>query len=401
MKGDIMETFFQTHAFLMEHFNAPIRRSLMDSIDWSYRMIAIRGPRGVGRTSFLLQFAKEKFDVRLRKCLYINMNNFYFQGRGIVEFAGEFVANGGLVLLIDQAFKLTQWRQQLCECYHRYPHLRIVYTTTSVEDSEDENSELSSLSRCYVLHGFSFREYINLQTGNNFPTYTISDILNNHEAILKTILPKVRPWHHFMDYLNHGYYPFFLENHNFTEALLKAMNMMLEIDVLFNKQVELKYLSRIKKLLYLLAIGETSSPNISKLAEEIGTSRATVMNYLKYLEEARLINMVYHNGESFPKKPAVVMMHNTNLLNAVGATDMSQQMIMETFLVNTLWRHHKITKDGRDRREGLFHVDNSLDICVCDKNKRVKANSNTIYVRYNTEIGHGKDIPLWLFGFLY
>lgn len=246
MKGDIMETFFQTHAFLMEHFNAPIRRSLMDSIDWSYRMIAIRGPRGVGRTSFLLQFAKEKFDVRLRKCLYINMNNFYFQGRGIVEFAGEFVNNGGLVLLIDQAFKLTQWRQQLCECYHRYPHLRIVYTTTSVEDSEDENSELSSLSRCYVLHGFSFREYINLQTGNNFPTYTISDILNNHEAILKTILPKVRPWHHFVEYLDHGYYPFFLENHNFTEALLKAMNMMLEIDVLFNKQVELKYLSRIK-----------------------------------------------------------------------------------------------------------------------------------------------------------
>lgn len=205
-----MESFFQTHAFLIEQFNAPIRRSLMDTIDWSYRMIAIRGPRGVGRTSFLLQFAKEKFDVRLRKCLYINMNNFYFQGRGIVEFAGEFVAQGGLVLLIDQAFKLTDWRRQLCECYHRYPNLRIVYTTTSVDDNEDD-TELSSISRCYVLHGFSFREYINLQTDNKFPTFTINDILNNHESILKTILPKVRPWQHFMEYLNHGYYPFFLE----------------------------------------------------------------------------------------------------------------------------------------------------------------------------------------------
>ena len=393
-----METFFQTHAFLIEHFNAPIRRSLMDSIDWSYRMIAIRGPRGVGRTSFLLQFAKEKFDVRLRKCLYINMNNFYFQGRGIVEFAGEFVAQGGLVLLIDQAFKLTSWRQQLCECYHRYPNLRIVYTTTSVEDSEDLDSELSSISRCYVLHGFSFREYINLQTGNNFPTFTISDILDNHETILKTILPKVRPWQHFIEYLHHGYYPFFLENHNFTEALLKATNMMLEIDVLFNKQVELKYLSRIKKLLYLLAVGETSTPNVSRLAEEIGTSRATVMNYLKYLEEARLINMVYHEGETFPKKPAAIMMHNTNLLQAVCTNNLSEQMMMETFFVNTLWRHHTI---NRGRREGMFRVDNSMDVCVCDKNKRVKTNSNTIYVRYNTEVGHGKDIPLWLFGFLY
>ena len=398
IKGYHMETFFQTHAFLIEHFNAPIRRSLMDSIDWSYRMIAIRGPRGVGRTSFLLQFAKEKFDVRLRKCLYINMNNFYFQGRGIVDFAGEFVSQGGLVLLIDQAFKLTNWRQQLCECYHRYPNLRIVYTTTSVEDSEDMDSELSSISRCYVLHGFSFREYINLQTGNNFPTFTISDILDNHETILKTILPKVRPWQHFIEYLHHGYYPFFLENHNFTEALLKATNMMLEIDVLFNKQVELKYLSRIKKLLYLLAVGETSAPNVSRLAEEIGTSRATVMNYLKYLEEARLINMVYHEGETFPKKPAAIMMHNTNLLQAVCTNNLSEQMMMETFFVNTLWRHHTI---NRGRREGMFRVDNSMDVCICDKNKRVKTKSSTIYVRYNTEVGHGKDIPLWLFGFLY
>lgn len=393
-----METFFQTHAFLIEHFNAPIRRSLMDSIDWSYRMIAIRGPRGVGRTSFLLQFAKEKFDIRLRKCLYINMNNFYFQGRGIVEFVGEFVAQGGLVLLIDQAFKLPNWRKQLCECYHKYPHLRIVYTTTSVEDASQEGSELESISRCYVLHGFSFREYINLQTGNNFPTFTISEILNNHENILKTILPKVRPWQHFTEYLRHGYYPFFLENHNFTEALLKAMNMMLEIDVLFNKQVELKYLSRIKKLLYLLAIGESSAPNISRLAEEIGTSRATVMNYLKYLEEARLINMVHHEGESFPKKPAAVYMHNTNLLYAVCTTNIKEQIIMETFFVNTLWRHHTIS---RGKREGLFRVDNSMDVLVCDKNKRVKNNANTIYVRYNTEVGYRKDIPLWLLGFLY
>lgn len=392
-----MESFFQTHAFLIEQFNAPIRRSLMDTIDWSYRMIAIRGPRGVGRTSFLLQFAKEKFDVRLRKCLYINMNNFYFQGRGIVEFAGEFVAQGGLVLLIDQAFKLTDWRRQLCECYHRYPNLRIVYTTTSVDDNEDD-TELPSISRCYVLHGFSFREYINLQTDNKFPTFTINDILNNHESILKTILPKVRPWQHFMEYLNHGYYPFFLENRNFTEGLLKAMNMMLEVDVLFNKQVELKYLSRIKKLLYLLAIGETPAPNVSRLAEEIGTSRATVMNYLKYLEEARLINMIYHENETFPKKPAGVFMHDTNLLYAVCTSSIKEQNMMETFLVNTLWRHHTVNKG---RREGTFRVDNSLDICVCDKYKRVKANSGTIYVRYNTEISHDKDIPLWLFGFLY
>ena len=121
-----METFFQTHAYLIEHTNLPVRRALMDSIDWTYRLIGIRGPRGVGRTSFLLQYAKEFYDVRMRNCLYINCNSFYFQGCGIVDFAGKFVLQGGMVLLLDQAFKLNNWREQVMECYNKYPRLRIV-----------------------------------------------------------------------------------------------------------------------------------------------------------------------------------------------------------------------------------------------------------------------------------
>ena len=374
-----METFFISHAYLMEHFHAPVRRSLMDSIDWSYRMIGIRGPRGVGRTSFLLQYAKENYDVRLRQCLYINVNSFYFQAHGIVDFAGRFVAEGGQVLLIDQVFKLQNWREQLCECYRLYPYLRIVYTTTSVSMGEDEDTTgLSSLSRTYVLHGFSFREYINLATQQSFEPYTFDKLLNEHEQILRTILPKVHPWNYFLDYLKHGYYPFFLENHNFTEALLKAMNNMIEVDLLLNKQIELKYLARIKKLLYLLAINDPTSPNVSKLATEIGTSRATVMNYLKYLEEARLINMVHREGEKFSKKPAAIYLHDANLMYAVYEPSMTEQTIMETFFVNCLWRHHTVHKA---RRAGLFRIDNTTNICVCDKTKRVRTAADTIYVK--------------------
>lgn len=300
-REDCMETFFQTHAYLIEQTNAPVRRALMDSIDWNYRMIGIKGPRGVGKTTFLLQYAKENFEPGMRQCLYVNMNSFYFQGRGLVDFADEFYRCGGQVLLVDQAFKLPEWRRQLCECYHKFPRLRIVYTTSSVENASERDDELSSISRCYVLHGFSFREFLNLQTGNSFRTYSLDEVLHEHEYILKSILPKVRPWQYFHDYLHHGYYPFFLENRNFTEMLLKAMNMMIEVDILFIKQIELKYLSRIKKLLYLLASDGAASPNVSSLATAIGTSRATVMNYLKNLEEARLINMIYREGEAFPK----------------------------------------------------------------------------------------------------
>lgn len=394
-----METFYKSHAYLMEQFHAPVRRSLMDTIDWSYRMICVKGPRGVGRTSFLLQYAKENFDVQLRQCLYINLNNFYFQAHGVVEFAGRFVARGGQVLLIDQAFKLPGWQEQLVECYHRYPYLRIVYTTTSVNMGEGtDTAELAAISRTYVLHGFSFREFVNLETGENFEACTFDQLLSEHEHILRGITAKVQPWKIFGSYLQHGYYPFFLENHNFTEALLKAMNNMIEVDLLLNKQIELKYLSRIKKLLYLLAIGDPSSPNVSKLAQEIGTSRATVMNYLKYLEETRLINMVHREGETFPKKPAAIYMHDANLMYALYEPVMSEQNIMETYFVNCLWRHHTVNKG---RRAGLFRIDHTTNICVCDKARRVRMAPDTLYVKYNTEVGRENEIPLWLFGFLY
>lgn len=394
----MLDTFFKAHAYEMEQFNASVRRSLMDTVDWNYRLIGIRGPRGVGRTSFLLQYAKEKFDPQLRQCLYINLNNFYFQGCGIVEFAGEFVAAGGIVLLIDQVYKLDNWKEQLCECYRRYPRLRIIYSTTSVEPAEPDTTELSTISRTYVLHGFSFREFINLQTGNNFQPFNFEDLLRNYKSILKAILHQVRPWQYFCEYLQHGYYPFFLENYNFTEALLKAMNMMIEVDVLFNKQVELKYLSRIKRLLYMLMIEGGASPNVSRLAEAIGTSRATVINYMKYLEEARLINLVYKQGDTHPQKPAAAMPHNTNLIHAVYSSKADEQFAMETFFVNTLWRHHTVNKE---HREGYYLIDNNTEICVCDRTRRVKNDGHTIFARYNTETASDNEIPLWLFGFLY
>ena len=127
-----MEAFFRTHAYLVEHVNAPVRRLLMDEINWNDRLIGIKGTRGVGKTTFLLQYAKEHFDTHDHKCLYVNMNNFYFQGRGIADFAGEFYRRGGKVLLVDQIFKETDWSTQLRQCYDLYPYLKIVFTGSSV-----------------------------------------------------------------------------------------------------------------------------------------------------------------------------------------------------------------------------------------------------------------------------
>ena len=394
------EAFFRTHANLVDNTNAAVRRNLMDEIDWSDRLIGIKGTRGVGKTTFLLQYAKEKFGTADRSCLYVNMNNFYFQGLGIAEFAEDFVKNGGRVLLIDQVFKQPNWSSELRKCHDLFPNLKIVFTGSSVMRLKEENPELNGIVKSYNLRGFSFREFLNLQTGNDFRPYSLNEILNNHEHIIKTILPKVSPLKYFHDYIHHGFYPFFLEHRNFSENLLKTMNMMTEVDILLIKQIELKYLHKIKKLFYLLAVEGPKAPNISNLADEIQTSRATVMNYIKYLADARLINIIYPVGEEFPKKPTKVMMHNSNLMYAIYPITIDDQELMETFFVNSLWKDHIVNQANKDH---FYIVDGEKHFRICDAHgeQKIRFSPDTIYARYNTEVGKENQIPLWLFGFLY
>ncbi len=395
-----MEAFFRTHRYLVEHVNAPVRRTLMDEIDWNERMIGIKGTRGIGKTTFLLQYAKEHFDTQDRKCLYVNMNNFYFQGHGIADFAGQFCKKGGRVLLIDQVFKQPNWSEELRKCYDLYPYLKIVFTGSSVMRLKDENPELNGIVRSYNLRGFSFREFVNLLTNNDFRPYSLEEILSDHEHIVKQILPKISPTRYFQDYIHHGFYPFFQEHRNYSENLLKTMNMMTEVDILLVKQIELKYLTKIKKLFYQLAEEGPKAPNVSKLAKDIETSRATVMNYIKYLTDARLLNMIYPENEEFPKKPSKVMLHNSNLLYAIYPIHVDKQTAMETFFVNSLWKDHKVNQRGRDP---YYLVDGKLKFRICDADlhNKIRYANDIVYARYNTEIGRNNQIPLWLLGFLY
>ena len=400
IKKIAMEVFFRTHAYLVEHNKATVKRVLMDEIDWSERLIGIKGTRGVGKTSFLLEYAKENYGKEDRKCLYVNMNNFYFQGRGLADFAEDFVNQGGRVLLIDQVFKQPNWSRELRLCYDRFPQLKIIFTGSSVMRLKEENPEIGGIVKSYNLRGFSFREYLNLMTGENFQPYTLDEIVNNHEHIVKKILPSCSPARYFGDYLHHGFYPFFLENSNYSENLLKTMNMMTEVDILLIKQIELKYLTKIKKLFYLLAVDGPQAPNVSQLAQQIDTSRATVMNYIKYLADARLINMIYSPGQRFPKKPAKVMMHNPNLMYAIYPIKVDEQDLMETFFVNTMWKDHLVNQGTKNQ---FYLIDGKQKYRVCDARAtgKVRYTGDTIYARYNTEVGRDNQIPLWLFGFLY
>lgn len=396
-----MEVFFRTHKYLVKNLDPSIDRLLISQIDWSCRLIGIKGTRGVGKTTFLLQYAKQYFDIDDRDCLYINLNHFYFTENSILEFAKEFVALGGKTLLLDQVFKYPNWSYELRQCYEQFPDLNIVFTGSTVMRL-DESEELSSIINVYNLRGFSFREFVNLSLKKDFRAYSLTEILENHNKIALEICSQIDPLHHFWSYLHHGYYPFFLEKKNFSENMLKTMNMMLEVDVLSIRQVEHSYLPKLRKLLYSLAQSSPGKPNISQLSIDCEISRATVTNYLEYLKSARLINMLYKVGEEFPKKPDMVYMHNTNLIFPLKMNLVEEQALSETFLYNQL--HHSDCSINIGLKKSTFVVkkdDNTYNFKVKKQKDRERLKPDIIYAVDKIRLGEKTMIPLWLFGFLY
>jgi len=392
-----MESFYGIHKYLLQHSHPSVRRGLMDEIDWSHRLIGIKGSRGVGKSTFLLSYANEFFGPDNRECLYINMNHFFFTDRTLTDFAGEFRSRGGRVLLIDQVFKYPNWSKELSYCYEHYKDLQIVFTGSSVMRLNEENPDLYGKVSPYLLRGFSFREYLNLVTDSHFPAYHFDELTENHEAIAQDVCSITKPRAYFQDYLKHGFYPFFLEKRNFSENLLKTMNMTLEVDVMYIKQIEQRYLSKLRKLLYLLSLNIPCSPNVSQLSKAIETSRATVMNYIHYLREARLISLLYDVGEDHTKKPSKVYMYNSNQIYAINQSYTDEQAINETFFYNQVMKDN-VVNTGEKNAHFLVNGNYSFQIMTDPK---PKVSSDSYHVAEKLETGEAHLIPLWLFGFLY
>ena len=411
----MLDAFFRVHDYLVSHSDAPNRRLLMDEIDWNARLIAIKGGRGVGKTDFLLNRAKEieaaDREMRLhadavahhrkpttprRPCLYVNFNNFYFTEHSLVEFAGEFVKAGGHTLLLDQMFKYPNWSKELRKCYDKYKTLHIIFSASPVMRLIEDNRDIANVVKMYNLRGFSFREYLNLQTGLNLRPYTLDEVVRNHASISREICGKVHPLEHFREYMRHGYFPSYLEAKNFEADLLKTMNMMLEVDVLMIKQIDVACLPKLRRLLYIMLRETPCALNISSISDEIGLSRATTMNYIKYLKDARLLNLLYMEGKSFPMKPSKVYMQNPNVAYMDVTREPDWQSVCETYFYCSLHGFHKV---NATERNAMFVVDGRYYFDV--KGELPARDSIRPCAVGEIETGKGNFIPLWLMGFLY
>ena len=411
----MLNTFFRVHDFLVAHASMPIRRQLMDEINWDDRLIAIKGGRGAGKTDFMLTRAREieeqwrnmpepehkgrrrsKSLKEIRPCLYVSFNDFFFTEHTLLELAAAFSRTGGKYLLLDQLFKYPNWSRELKQCYRKYKDLHIVFCATPVMPIDEDNPDLKDIVVTYNLRGFSFREYLNLQTGLKLHSYTLEEIMQRHASISREICERVHPLDYFKAYLDHGYYPSYLESKSFEAELLKVMNSQLEVDVLMIKQIDVACLHKLRKLLYILMHDAPCALNISSISDEIELSRATTMNYVKYLKDSRLINLLYPEGRNFPMKPTKVYMHNTNVARMDFTREIPMADMYETYFYNTVHGAHKINASDRS---AMFIVDSKFYFDV----KELPSMRDTIRPTAvgNMELGRGNQIPLWLLGFLY
>lgn len=415
-KAPMLDAFFRIHDFLVAHSFMPIRRQLMDEINWDHRLIAIKGGRGVGKTDFLLSRVKEietewkntpepvvkgrrkkrKPLSEMRPCLYVNFNDFYFTENSLLDLARQFVKEGGRYLFLDQLFKYPNWSRELKRCYNRFKDLHIIFCATPVMPIDEENNDLKDIADTYNLRGFSFREYLNLQTGLRFQSYSLEELMQRHASISREICSRVRPLDYFKAYLHHGYYPSYLESKSFEAELLKTMNSQLEVDVLMIKQIDVTCLHKLRKLMQILLREAPCALNISNISEEIGLSRATTMNYIKYLKDSRLINLLYPEDKSFPMKPTKLYIHNPNVAQMIFTREISMMDLYETYFYTAVHGAHKVNATDRS---AMFIIDNKYYFDV----KETSSSRDTIRPTAvgDLETGRGNQIPLWLLGFLY
>lgn len=378
--------------------------NIRPQIEWlkqNEKLIGIKGSRGVGKTTLLLQYAKTV--LKNDSFVYISLDNLYFTENSLLNFADEFYKNGGKVLLIDEVHHYPNWSLELKNIYDLFPDLKVVYTGSSLLHLAKGRSDLSRRSVVYNLPGLSLREFINFSTKLNLAPISLDEILANHESVAKQIWKETKPIKWFNQYINHGYYPFFLEGiENYHHKLNGVILQVLESDLPYISGVSYSNINKLKQLLYVISESVPFKPNIEKLSERIGISKNTLKDYLHYLNDALLINMLYSDSKGISRltKPDKIYLHNTNLMFALANTSSNTGNERETFFYNALSPKHAV----RYTPKGDFLIDGRYTFEVGGKNKsqkQIQGVENAYLAVDGIETGYGKQIPLWLFGFLY
>jgi predicted AAA+ superfamily ATPase len=374
-------------------------RELLHTINLQNRIIGIVGAKGVGKTTLLLQFMKKQaYDFS--EMLYISVDHPLMSSSSILEIAKEFAAMGGKLLVLDEIHNQDDFASDLKTIWD-FLEINVLFSGSSALHLD--NADLSRRALKYTLPTLSFREFIELETGQAFGKIELTDLLKNHTHYCTDIISKIKPLKYFKAYLDYGFYPFYLEDKTTSKIkLLEAVNKTIDVDLLKLYRIDPKKIRNIKKILTMLCVSVPYKPNISSLSHSVEVDPKTLYSYLNALQSARIIRMLplHSRGESIIKKPEKIYLDNPNLFSSLCMKP-ATGTIRESFFVSTV---ENARLQICASQKGDFLVEEQFVFEIGGKNKdfeQIKHVKNSYVVADNIETGFNHKIPLWLFGFLY
>lgn len=398
----MIELLFIKHKKALTNLFTSFRSNLHDQIQWNERLVGIKGARGVGKTTLILQHIKEVFGFD-RSCLYVTLDDVASPYESLIQLAEEFEKTGGKYLFIDEIHKYANWSQELKNIYDRFPSLHVVFTGSSILDIYHGKADLSRRAIVYRMQGLSFREFLQIETGKKLESYTLEQILINHEQYVVKIIEQLKPFQYFENYLRYGYYPYYLQNiDNYTLKLSNTINLIIESDLPLIMNIDLQYINKLKRFINLLSSNIPFKPNVSNLAAGIGMSWQSVINYINYLNEAEIIKTLYPEGKSLKSlsKPEMIYLHHPNHFYVFANEIANKGNLREAFFVNQVSFKYKV----ETTKYGDFTVNEKYHFEIGGKNKTYHQIANipdSFIAADDIEFGFGNKIPLWMFGFLY
>lgn len=397
-----MEILHEKFIRKIEQTQVNFTRSMLDVIRWDARLIGIKGARGVGKTTLMLQYIKQNLPID-HSTLYVTLDNIWFANNTLSDLTDQFVKRGGKYLFLDEVHKYPNWSQELKNMYDDYAELKVVFSGSSMLELLNARADLSRRAIVYTMQGLSYREYINLTRGLSLPLITLEELLKDHTVIAREINAKVKPLEHFITYLKSGYYPFFQEIPDlYYNRVEEVINLILEIELPLLRNVDVAYVSKLKQLLQIIAESVPFIPNVSKLSERIGVNRNTFISYLHFLQEANITRNLYKDAKGITQmqKPDKIYLENSNLQYTFAPIHANMGNARETFFINQVNYKHTVEYAP----ESDFLVDHTFTFEVGGKSKtdkQIKNTANSFIVSDDLEYGTANRIPLWMFGFLY
>ncbi len=397
-----MEALFETQKKLIRNLNSDFKRNLQFTLPWDERAIMLFGSRGSGKTTLFLQHIKENYSGN--EALYVTLDDIYFRQHTLVETAKEFSQNFGKILLLDEVHKYPEWSREVKNIYDLMPELKLLITGSSILELEKSGADLSRRVLNFHLPELSLREFLGIKYGMDLPIFTFNEILENHEQIAEIIISKIeKPIFYFKQYLEWGAYPIFKETKFVHQRLKQTINLIIDTDLPNIVPLEFSTLNQVKKLLYIIAQSVPFTPNVTKLAEQVGCTRTKLYEMIAMLNAAKLTYGLYHsvNNTSRLNKPEKLFLHNTNLMFALSEKKPEIGTLRETFFINMVESNQNtVTYTAK----GDFLVNEKHTFEVGGKNKtgqQIKEVTSSFLAKDDIETGYKNTIPLWLFGFMY